>query len=283
MSSSRPGRPLVGLGVGLLLCLAGTRAEAQTHQLRWNPAVDATVTAAGAAAWIASEILEGKLAPARCRWCVVDSADEGVRSALVWHDTETADTVSDVTGFVLMPLTALGLDTLAAAHDDAVDNVPKDALLIAEATVIAEDVTQLTKLLVGRERPFVHALPPEAKPLTSSPSGNNVSFFSGHASEAFALAAASGTISEMRGYRWAAATWSVGGAIAVTTAYLRIAADRHWLTDVLVGAIVGASIGFAMPYVFHSPVDETPRASAFAAAALRPPTPPGAPLFTLTW
>ncbi len=277
----RQGRLLVGLGTALSVCLSGTLSSGQTRQLRWNPAVDVTVTATGAAAWIASEVFEGRLAPARCRWCGVDAADARIREGLVWQETTTADTMSDVTGFVLMPLAALGLDTLAAAHDHVVDNVPEDALLVAEATVVAEDVTQLTKLLAGRERPFVHALPPDERPLTPYPSDNNVSFFSGHTSEAFALAAASGTICEMRGYRWAAVTWTVGGAIAATTAYLRIAADRHWLTDVLVGAIVGAGIGFAVPYVFHSPVEETLRAS--APAALRTSTPPGATLVTLAW
>lgn len=281
MRSFRHGRLLVGLEAALSLFFASALSFGQTRELRWNPAVDVTVTATGAVVWIASEVLEGRLAPARCRWCSVDVVDARVRDELVWHDTTTADTISDVTGFVLMPLGALGLGTLAAAHDHVVGNVPEDALLVAEATVVAEDVTQLTKLLVGRERPFVHALPLEEKPLTPFPSGNNVSFFSGHASEAFALAAASGTISEMRGYRWAAVTWSVGGAIATTTAYLRIAADRHWLTDVLVGAVVGAGIGFAMPYVFHSPGDASLRAS--SPAALRAQTPPGATLVTLAW
>jgi membrane-associated phospholipid phosphatase len=240
-----------------------------------------TVTLAGAAGWIATDVLEARLAPSRCRWCSVDSADAQVREALVWRGTSAAATISDITGFVLAPMAALGLDTLAAAHDRAAGNVPEDALLVAEATVVAEDVTQLTKFFVGRERPFVHALPVEEKAFRPEPSGNNLSFFSGHTSEAFALAAASGTISTMRGYRWAATTWSIGGALAATTAYLRIAADKHWFTDVVVGAIVGAGIGFAMPYLFHSAIADSPPAS--APAALRAAAPPLAPLATLAW
>jgi membrane-associated phospholipid phosphatase len=243
--------------------------------------MDVSITSIGAAAWVATEMFERDLAPSRCRWCNSNSVDDGVRDRLVWRDTATADTISDVTGFVLMPLAVFGLDTLAAAHDGSAGNVPEDALLTAEATVLAEDVTQLTKLLVGRERPFVHALPPDQKSHTDRPSNDNLSFFSGHTSEAFALATASGTVSEMRGYRYSPLIWSVGGVIAVTTGYLRMAADRHWFTDVVVGAVVGAGVGFAVPYVFHSTVDESPRTS--GALMLRPLTPPTTTLVTIPW
>ena len=268
-------------GAILCVCTAGAPASAETRQLRWTPAIDVTVTATGAMGWIATKVFEEDLAPSRCRWCNVGSTDARVREALVWRDTATADTISDVTAFVLMPLASLGLDTLAAAHDGATGNVPEDALLVTEDTVVAEDVTQLTKLLVGRERPFVHALPREEKALTARPSGNNVSFFSGHTSGAFAVAVASGTISEMRGYRWAAVTWSVGGAIAATTAYLRIAADKHWLTDVVTGALVGAGIGFAIPFAFHSTVDASREAP--APARLTAPAPRVATVMSFAW
>jgi membrane-associated phospholipid phosphatase len=273
------------VGAALAVCLAGTPAAAQTsattHALRWNPALDATATASAATVWLASEVLKGDLAPPRCRWCDVDSMDARIRQALVWPDTALADTVSNVTGFVLMPLASVGLNALAAAHDGALGQVGEDALLVAEAWVIAGDVTQLTKMLVGRERPLVHALSPDQKLQTAQPADNNLSFFSGHTSGAFALAVASGTIGTMRGYRFAPLVWSAGGAAAATTAYLRIAADKHWLSDVVVGAVVGAGIGFAVPYLLHSAIDDPPRAS--SAAALRAPAPPAATLVAIAW
>lgn len=279
-----PRRLLAVAGAALPLCLASApaAAQAQTHALRWEPALDATVTAGGAAAWIASEILKGDLAPSHCRWCDVDSMDARVRDAPVWSDT-FADAISNVTGFVLMPLAAVGLDALAAAHDGALGRVAEDTLIVAEAGVVAADLTQLTKMLVGRERPFVHALQPEQKPLTGQPSDNNLSFFSGHSAEAFALAAAVGTVSTMRGYRWAPLTWSVGGAVAATTAYLRIAADKHWLTDVVVGAMVGAGIGFAVPFLFHSAVDDHTALAGSTSAPLRAPALPTGTIMTFAW
>jgi membrane-associated phospholipid phosphatase len=243
--------------------------------------VDVSITSIGAAAWIASEVFERDLAPSRCRWCNANAVDAGVRGGLIWRDTTAADTISDVTGLVLMPFAAVGLDALATAHEGAENNIPEDALIVAEATFLAEDVTQLTKLLVGRERPFVHALAPEQKSQTDDPDNNNVSFFSGHTSEAFALATSAGTVSEMRGYRYAPMIWSVGGTLALVTTYLRMAADRHWFTDVVVGALVGAGFGFAMPYVFHSAIDEAPRAS--RALAPRAQAPPATTLMTIPW
>jgi membrane-associated phospholipid phosphatase len=228
-------------------------AEAQVRDLRWDPAVDLTVTGIGAAAWIAGEILQDDLAPARCRWCQVDPLDASAREALRWNRPALADTLSSVSAFVLAPAAAVGLDALAAAHDGAATHVPLDAALIVEATVLAADANALAKLLVGRERPFVHALTLEEKAQMPHPSDNNLSFFSGHTTEAFALAASAGAVATMRGYRWAPLVWGVSGGFAVAAGYLRIAADRHWLTDVAVGMVVGAGIGIAVPCLFHRP------------------------------
>jgi membrane-associated phospholipid phosphatase len=233
--------------------------------------VDVTVVAIGASGGVLSEELKPEIAPSRCRWCAVDELDERVRDALRWRDAAAADTTSGITGFVLTPLAAGGLDALAAAHDGVARYTGEDILLIAEAGVIAADLTQLTKMLVARERPFVHALSPDRKPLTAQPSDNNLSFFSGHTSVAFALATAAGTVTTMHGYRWAPAVWSVGLVAASTTGYLRIAADRHWLTDVLVGAVVGAAVGISVPLVFHSGVDDPTRGT--SAMGIRAPLP----------
>jgi membrane-associated phospholipid phosphatase len=260
---------------------AAAQMPAKVHPLRWDPSLDLTVTVGGAAVWVVSEVLKEGLAPSRCRWCNVDSVDAGARDTLVWRYPASADAISNVTGFVLAPVAAVGLPALAAAHDRALGNAPEDALLVAEAAVVAADVTQLTKVILGRERPFVHALPPDEKRRTTQPSDNNLSFFSGHTSEACALASASGTIATMRGYRWAPLVWTIGGGMAATTAYLRIAADKHWLTDVLVGLVVGGAIGFAVPYAFHSPVDTPPPTS--ASAAVRSPVVPAGAGITFGW
>jgi membrane-associated phospholipid phosphatase len=127
----------------------------------------------------------------------------------------------------------------------------------------------------------VHDLSEERKRLTAQPFDNNLSFFSGHTTDAFALAAASGTIGALRGYRWAPVSCVVAGSFAAITAYLRIAADKHWLSDVVVGMVIGAGIGFAVPYVFHPAIGETPARSSSGALGAR--ATPVVPTLTMGW
>jgi membrane-associated phospholipid phosphatase len=249
--------PGLALGAAAIVLAPGNAHAQSVRTLRYDTGLDVGVTAGAGALWIGSELLKAQLAPSTCRWCDPPGIDEGVRDALKWSTgsgTSTADTISNVLGFGLVPLSVVGLNALAASHDDAIKGAPVDALVVVEATVVAMGLNQLTKFIVGRERPFVHALAPDQKQtLPSQPSDNNVSFFSGHTTETFSLAVAAGTVAQMRGYRFAPLVWAVGGVLAFTTAYMRIAADKHYFTDVTVGMIVGSAIGFAVPYFFHSP------------------------------
>ena len=74
-----------------------------------------------------------------------------------------------------------------------------------------------------------------------------------HSTFAFALAVSGGTVASMRRYRLAPLVWGAGLTLAAASAYLRIAADRHYATDVTVGAVMGSLTGFAVPYLFHNP------------------------------
>jgi membrane-associated phospholipid phosphatase len=149
----------------------------------------------------------------------------------------------------------MGLTALSEANEGAIGRFPVDALLITEATVIAADINQIAKFAFARERPFVHYLPraPGAiRALTDSPSDDNLSFFSGHTTLAFAVATAAGTVDTLRGYRLAPAVWAAGLTMATSVGYLRIAADKHYFSDVMTGAVVGSLIGVGVPLIFHS-------------------------------
>jgi membrane-associated phospholipid phosphatase len=226
---------------------------APSQWLPYSLTVDATITGAAIAVWLGTEALKDELAPSSCRWCDPPGFDSSVRDALHWRETGKADVISYVVPLAVEPAIVFGLNAYSARDQAPPRAGWVDALLMSEATAIAMAMNQGVKFIVGRERPFVHELPEAEKPLTSRPSDNNLSFYSGHATLAFAMATSGGTIASMRGYRLAPWVWGIGLALAAATAYLRIAADRHYLTDVTVGAVVGGLIGFAVPYLFHDP------------------------------
>ena len=268
---------LGALGV-LLLASSDARADG-VRELRYDARIDVAVTSVGGLWWLTSEIMKADLVPEKCRWCyraedgadLLNSVDGGVRRRLLWKNTETAATVSSVLGFFVEPAAMMGLTALSSANDHAIDRFPVDALLITEATVLAGDINQVAKFAFARERPFVHYLPrvPDAiRALTDSPSDDNLSFFSGHTTLAFAVATSAGTINSLRNYRLAPLVWGAGMTMAVTVAYLRIAADKHYMSDVMVGAVVGSIVGIGVPLLFHS-------ATSASTSGTNPPTASG--------
>jgi membrane-associated phospholipid phosphatase len=235
-----------------LLLLLLTSSTAAAEELHVNRTVSVSFSLAGGAAWALSEgLFKDELAPDACHWCDDNAVDRSVRDALLWDDPETAQALSNVSGFMVAPAVAFGMLGLAAWHDDRTGEIVDDELIVLEAVIGTTLVNQGVKFLVGRERPFVHALPAGEKGDTDQPADNNLSFFSGHSSYTFALAVASGTVASLRGYRAAPWIWASGLTVASATAYLRIAGDKHYLSDVLTGAAFGSFVGFAVPYWLH--------------------------------
>ena len=231
--------------------------------LRYDTRVDVAVTTVGATWFITSELLKDSLVPEKCRWCyraedgadLLNPYDGWFRRGLIWKNTRAAALASSAIVGLVEPASQLGLSALAANHDNAGRGFPVDALIITEATVVAGVLNQIAKFGFARERPFVHYLPhaPEAlKPLTDSPSDDNLSFYSGHTTLAFVLATSSGTVASMRGYRLAPLVWGTGLTMACSVGYLRIAADKHYFSDVMTAAIIGSIVGVGVPLLFHS-------------------------------
>jgi membrane-associated phospholipid phosphatase len=244
------------------VALAGaqtTSARAdEVHELRHDDAIDIAVTGTAIALTVFSEIGKGDIGPQTCRWCEDDGLDRAARSSLRWNNPARAAGISNLMGFIVAPATASGTLAAAGADAGAGSKIGTDELLLLEAVSVGAVVNQAVKFAVGRERPFVHALPPDDKEKVKHASDNNVSFYSGHTSLTMTLAAAGGTIATLRGYRLAPLVWGTGGAISLFTGYLRIAADKHYLTDVLTGAAVGALIGIGLPVLFHGREPDAP-------------------------
>lgn len=231
-------------------------------QLRWDPRIDLPVTGVLIASWLGTEIAKPALAPAACRWCETNGFDTAVRRAFNPSLTPSASgvkpiaTVSDITGFVALPVSLLGLDALLSWREGTLlQTMPVDVVLVAEATFGALALTQLTKFLVGRARPYSIGASPELIASGSDPADSRLSFFSGHTTFSFALVTSAATVMTLRGYKYAWLAWAIGLPLASTTAVLRLAADKHWASDVLVGLVVGAGVGVGVPLLFHGRVN----------------------------
>ncbi len=175
------------------------------------------------------------LAPYSPRLTSPNAFDRRARSSLLWQEERTskAALASDLILFG-------GLFPAAVATPYIVGgDLGGPAMAIVQAVAITDSFTQLTKFAVARQRPYRTFD-------TGAPRGSddNLSFVSGHTSNAFAIATASAVILQHQYGNRRSVIWPAMLVPAVTVGYLRIASDRHYLSDVLAGAILGAAIGY---------------------------------------
>lgn len=243
----------------LVLSLALTQITPAPQRLAWDPRVDLPVTGVLTAGWLLSEFaFKKRLAPAACRWCETNGFDTAVRQAFNPSLSPSAEGISgahvasNLVGFVGVPVAMLGLDALLSWRDGVfVEAFPVDAVLMLEATMAILGVNQVVKFSVGRGRPYTVGAGTELLAMGHDIADNNLSFFSGHSTFTFALASSAATIAGLRGYRHAWVLWAVGMPLAATTAILRLAADKHWMSDVLLGSALGIAAGVLLPTLLH--------------------------------
>lgn len=202
------------------------------------------VLAAGTAYALSETVFKPRLASLQCDWCAVDSLDERVRNAVVWKNTHTALVLSNLDGYVAAPLFSLGMTVAGSltSDDPSWATVIDDTIPVLETVMLSEVFDQAFKFGVARQRPYAHFHPPMTPDLD-----DNVSFFSGHSVLVFGLVTSAGLIAHRRHYWTEPYIWIGGGLLAVTTAYLRMAADEHYLTDILTGATIGTVSGIFIP------------------------------------
>jgi membrane-associated phospholipid phosphatase len=182
------------------------------------------------------------LESASCRWCQPNRWDADLRNELHWQHTALADRLSN-RSFGLTALLSIGSAFLVP--DLATATRANDAMRIADSVVVGELFVGVTQLAVARQRPFAHF---GSDADQAAPDANS-SFVSTHAASAFALVSAAIVVARERHSPTEPYLWTIGLATAATTAYFRMAADRHYLLDVLAGAAVGIASGIAVPWL----------------------------------
>lgn len=236
--------------------------------LHHDLAVDVSVTAALTASLVVwGVVIKPELAAPTCTICdgdngKVNAVDDSFRSWLRQSPSSPAGAISDVLTYGVAPVTGIALAIAVPVSDGRGNEAALNTLLVVEATLAFAVLQQGLTVLLPRERPAAHAAQGDERESAVRRHSSFESFPAGHNGSAFAIAAAGGTIATMRGYRLAPLVWIAGGALALFTSYLRIAADRHYFTDVAIGSALGIGTGIAIPLLFHRPVGDRPSGAA---------------------
>lgn len=137
-------------------------------------------------------------------------------------------------------------------------------LMYAETLLLQNGLTGLIKGLVRRPRPLAYNADSRISDQSRRSRHTVRSFPSGHTSTAFAAAVFAGEVYARLHPDDSSRHWVRGGglAVAATTAWLRVAAGRHFPSDVIAGAALGALVGWGVPRLHEVEADDSGAAAA---------------------
>jgi membrane-associated phospholipid phosphatase len=233
-----------------VLC-ASAPVHASDTPYRLYPAFDAATMGVSAVVWWVPSLFPGSFVAAdgcTCRPSSVNALDRPVAG--------TWDAGYSVSGEVLIAslytLTVLFdlLDVVKA--DEPISSFLVDFVVLAEAVLLNGALNQIAKVAVARPRPLLYDR--ELDHSRQRDPDSYVSFYSAHTSSAFALGLAYAQTFAYRHpdspFRYLVYAGAViaGGVIGAT----RIAAGKHFPSDVLVGAAVGTGVGLVIPWLHRN-------------------------------
>jgi membrane-associated phospholipid phosphatase len=207
-----------------------------------NPADPGVALAAGAV-WLMVDLSVSP--PSNPRWTGGILFDDPLRSGVTLESRSARDDAALASDLTLAATFVpwLFLDVAPAAWREEGRTDAWNAFLhMAGAVAVNDTATTAVKSIAGRQRPFGRKC--RSNPDYHSDCGGsdeNASFFSGHASNAFTAA---GMICSGRRSATDRVLCGTALATASATAVLRVLADDHYATDVIVGGSVGWVVGY---------------------------------------
>ena len=161
--------------------------------------------------------------------------------------TENWDENSIATSDLLL-YSSIGFPAILLIDKEIRRDYKKFMSIWAETFVLTYGLTNLTKVLVSRPRPYLYGTS-EGSEEHKMEDDNQRSFFSGHTS----LSAASWFMmaSMYQDYhpesKLAPYIWATAYLVPAATGYYRYDAGKHFLSDVLTGYFIGRAIGVMVP------------------------------------
>jgi membrane-associated phospholipid phosphatase len=247
-----------------------------------QPAADVAIVSVAAVGALLPELFRDQIVPARCRLC--DGADNsglpgtGTPGSLngvdaFFHDRITgwlvprgaADVASSVVGFVLVPAGAMVAAFTTTGPFATSGAGARAAAIVLESAAVAGALTQGVKVLLARKRPFVRYGDGEpAGAYDVSDRDSHEGFPSGHTAFAASLGVSAAMTASLEDSSAAPWLWGAAAAGSITTGMLRMIAEKHYFTDVVGGAAIGAACGVVFPLLHR-------RGSALSVAAQQGP------------
>ena len=178
-----------------------------------------------------NELFKEKLAPAEPNWTEPNPFDIYFRDFFKWPDSRVynAHILSDIILWSMIIPSTFGAPAISGYHYN-------EHLLINIQVLAATGLlTGISKYVIARQRPYAYYKVDAG----SEKYKDNLSFFSGHSAIAFAMATTTSILLEKKFHHISGLIWSSTLTLAATTGILRIAADRHYMSDVLTGTVVG--------------------------------------------
>jgi membrane-associated phospholipid phosphatase len=166
------------------------------------------------------------------------------------HGMSLADGTSDVLLASLVGIPLLVEPTLTWLTTDDATAAGRMALINMQSLALTFFATSAIKYTVGRERPPLGECWDDPNANASCDERNTLSFPSGHTSMAFAgagLICLNHEVLSPLGGAWDDVACYTALSAATATGVLRMAANKHYMTDVVAGAAIGIAAGYFLP------------------------------------
>lgn len=231
--------------LGSTLALSAESPSPSIYQL--SPRIDGAVIGITTLGSIVPLSLNSSLISPKCP-CDLGEVNAFDRLA-IGNSSALAGTVSDFTlGATLIAPPLLDLAILGTNRA-----LVEDLIVYSEVLSVSGALITTAKYTVQRPIPLVYG---SRDPALIRDPNSYVSFYSGHTSLAFAALSATAMTAQLR-YRAGPLPWIVMLGLGGSIAYERVAAGRHFPTDVIAGAVTGTMAGALIPWFHSKPGSQT--------------------------